>query len=230
MTKLFKKDKKVDVFWNTCKITDLQRICQCCIVWLCHRIQQEQIMYREWSLLSPKSFSALTLLVGCQEEHPACKSWVMGCWCDYLSGARCRLFACGPADATAIQKLRHLLPHLNPDSFYLSVTGLPRLTTTAAKEMSSVSRHSIVWDECLWNDRFCVEWDVKLVACWRSCCCYHAVCCKLWYWMCMCSGGCRKQCVKVRRRLCPWSGLTLSTHWHLPLVYMSWQLPVSWVH
>ena len=24
----------------------------------------------------------------------------MGCWCGYLSGARCRLFAYGPADAT----------------------------------------------------------------------------------------------------------------------------------
>jgi len=26
------------------------------------------------------------------------------CWHDYLSGARCRLFACGPADAAAIPK------------------------------------------------------------------------------------------------------------------------------
>ena len=42
------------------------------------------------------------LLVGRQEEHPACKkNWVVGCWHGYLSGARCRL-AYGPADATAI--------------------------------------------------------------------------------------------------------------------------------
>ena len=33
----------------------------------------------------------------------------------YLSGARCKLFAYGPADATAIPKPRHLLLHLNPD-------------------------------------------------------------------------------------------------------------------
>ena len=46
------------------------------------------------------SFSALTLLVGRQEGHPACKNRVVGCWCGYLSGARCRL-AYGPADATA---------------------------------------------------------------------------------------------------------------------------------
>ena len=43
-----------------------------------------------------------------QEAHPACKNWVMRCWCGYLSGARCRLFACGPADATAIPKPHHL--------------------------------------------------------------------------------------------------------------------------
>ena len=49
--------------------------------------------------------------------------WV---WCGFLSGARCRLFAYGPADATASQN-HHLLPHLNPDWFYLSGTSLPRL-------------------------------------------------------------------------------------------------------
>jgi len=44
------------------------------------------------------------LLVGRQEEHPACiKNSVMRCWCGYLSGARCRLFAHGPADDTASQ-------------------------------------------------------------------------------------------------------------------------------
>jgi len=47
------------------------------------------------------AFSALMLLVGRQEGHPACKKseW-WGCWHGYLSGARCRL-AYGPADATA---------------------------------------------------------------------------------------------------------------------------------
>ena len=47
------------------------------------------------------AFSALTLLVGRQEGHPACKKTrVVGYWHGYLSGARCRL-AYGPADATA---------------------------------------------------------------------------------------------------------------------------------
>jgi len=48
------------------------------------------------SLLSSRvtttnTFSALTLLVGWQEGHPACKNWVVGCWHGRLSGARCRL-------------------------------------------------------------------------------------------------------------------------------------------
>ena len=46
------------------------------------------------------AFSALKLLVGRQEGHPACKNRVVRCWRGYLYGARCRL-ACGPADATA---------------------------------------------------------------------------------------------------------------------------------
>jgi len=51
----------------------------------------------------------------------------MRCWCGYLFGARCRLFAYGLADAIASQKTHHVLPHLNPDWFYLSGTGLSRL-------------------------------------------------------------------------------------------------------
>jgi len=35
------------------------------------------------------AFSALTLLVGRQEEHPACKNQVVRYWHGYLSEARC---------------------------------------------------------------------------------------------------------------------------------------------
>ena len=45
------------------------------------------------------AFSALTLLVGQQEGHPACKK-LSGGVLAWLSGARCRL-AYGPDDATA---------------------------------------------------------------------------------------------------------------------------------
>jgi len=47
--------------------------------------------------------SALTLLVGRQEEHPVCKKiGLMRC---NLSGARCKWFAYGPADATTTHRL-----------------------------------------------------------------------------------------------------------------------------
>ena len=61
-------------------------------------------------------FSALTLLVGWQEEHPACKKLSDGCWCGYLSGAKYKWFAYGPADAIAtpsslaLLKSRMVLP------------------------------------------------------------------------------------------------------------------------
>ena len=47
------------------------------------------------------AFSALTLLVGPQEEHPVCENFVIRCWRGYLSEARCKPFPYGPADATA---------------------------------------------------------------------------------------------------------------------------------
>ena len=49
--------------------------------------------------LRQQASSALTLLTGRQEEHPACKHSVMRCWCGYLSGARC--FTLGPQRRTA---------------------------------------------------------------------------------------------------------------------------------
>jgi len=50
------------------------------------------------------AFSALMLLVGWQEGHPACEKLSVVCWHGYLSGARCRL-AYGPADTTATSLL-----------------------------------------------------------------------------------------------------------------------------
>jgi len=49
------------------------------------------------------AFSALMLLVGRQEGHPACKK-LSGGMLAWLSGIRCRL-AYGPADATATHYL-----------------------------------------------------------------------------------------------------------------------------
>jgi len=55
-----------------------------------------------WATLPTLAFSALTLLVGRQEGHPACKKLSGGvlAWLSVWNEARCRL-AYGPADATA---------------------------------------------------------------------------------------------------------------------------------
>ena len=66
-------------------------------------------------LICDIAFSAVTLLVGRQEERPARKK-PSGCLRGYLSGARCRL-AYRPADATATHCL---LLQQNPVWFYLS--------------------------------------------------------------------------------------------------------------
>jgi len=65
------------------------------------------------------AFSALTLLVGWQEGHPACKKLSGG----VLAWLCVWRLAYGQADATATHCL---LLQLNPDWFYLSGTGSPR--------------------------------------------------------------------------------------------------------
>jgi len=60
------------------------------------------------------AFSALTLLVGCQEEHPACKNWLKRCWCGYLPRTRCRLFAYGPAESHCHPKTPSSLASFKP--------------------------------------------------------------------------------------------------------------------
>ena len=49
------------------------------------------------------------------------------------------MFAYGPADATAIPKPHHLLPHLDPDWFYLSGTGLSKVV---------MEKEAIKWQYC----------------------------------------------------------------------------------
>jgi len=58
---------------------------------------------------------------GRQEGHPACKNWVMGYWCGYMSGARCRLQICIWPSWCHCHSLS--LAIVNPDWFYLSGTG-----------------------------------------------------------------------------------------------------------
>jgi len=78
-----------------------------------------------WLCLLQFAFSALTLLVGRQEGHPACKNWVVGYWHGCLSGARCRWFANGPANATATPSS---LASLKSRMVHLSGAHLPRFS------------------------------------------------------------------------------------------------------
>jgi len=71
------------------------------------------------------AFSALTLLVGQQEGHPACRNWVVRYWHGYLSEVRCKWFAYGPADATATPSS---LASVKSRMVYVSSASLPRLS------------------------------------------------------------------------------------------------------
>ena len=53
--------------------------------------------------------------------------WCVGVVVCLERGVDC-FWSYGPADATAVPKPHHLLPHSNPDWFYLSGTGLPGLS------------------------------------------------------------------------------------------------------
>ena len=58
----------------------------------------EVVLVLFYCLLSLQCFDTVSWA-----EYPACKYWAIGCWSGCLSGARCRLFAYGPADVTASQ-------------------------------------------------------------------------------------------------------------------------------
>jgi len=53
------------------------------------------------------------------------RNWVIRCWCGYLSGARCKWFAYGPANATATP---FSLAPVKSRMVYLSGAGLPGLS------------------------------------------------------------------------------------------------------
>jgi len=79
----------------------------------------------------------LTLLVGRQEGHPACKKtewWGAGMVISLERGADLHMAQLMPVPLTVscFSKIQigftFLLPRLNPDWFYLSGTGSPRLS------------------------------------------------------------------------------------------------------
>jgi len=74
-----------------------------CAVWLSIRVSAYMhiVCLLLCYVMCINAFSALTLLVGQREGHPACKNWVVTYWRVYLSGARCKWFAYGPAASSS---------------------------------------------------------------------------------------------------------------------------------
>ena len=71
------------------------------------------------------------------------KNWVVRYWCGYLSGARCKWFAYGPADATAT---RHLLLQSNPECFtFLVPVSQVVLEKRLLRECSRVVVTMLLW-------------------------------------------------------------------------------------
>jgi len=89
------------------------------------------------------AFSALMLLVGRQEGHPACKNWVVRYWRGYLSGARCIWFEYGPADATATPSSLAPVKWQNGLPFWRQLTQVV-LEKTPLNGCSVVLQHSVI--------------------------------------------------------------------------------------
>ena len=112
-------------WWNNCVATYRRNDIRWTI-WrsqavVCSWQKQQTQSINSLSLLLPSvlfAFSALTLLVWRQEEQPACKNWVMRCWCGYLSerDADClntvQLMPCHPNTLSSLAsfKSRLVLP------------------------------------------------------------------------------------------------------------------------
>ena len=105
-----------------------------------HSILKDLFIKEKWLLFSASLCIVIVVVVlivlpsvlrrcwlGCRKGIRPVKNLSGGCWHGYQSRARCRL-AYVPADATAVPKPYHLLPHLHPDWFYYSGTSLPRLS------------------------------------------------------------------------------------------------------
>jgi len=101
------------------------------------------------------AFSALTLLVGRQEGHPACKNWAVWCWCGSLSGTRCR-FAYGPANAAATHYLLLQWTQISLTFLVLDHMGSP------GKRAIAIKRVLLLFAQ-LMDDPNWLIWDLQLL-------------------------------------------------------------------
>ena len=131
---LYKKSKMTRIYVMKCCLRTLTCAASVVSMVRCHcTIAAAAFIF---TVCSHCAFSALKLLVGRHEEHPACKNWLMRCWCGCLSGARCWLVCMWCSWCQCIPEPHYLLSHLNTDLFYLSGTGLPRLSSKRGRWMA----------------------------------------------------------------------------------------------
>jgi len=93
-------------------------------------------------------YGALTLLVGRQQGHPACKKlWVVGCWHGCLSGARCRL-AYDPADLMPLPPTVSCFSKMQTGFTFLVLAHLDSPEKRAVKRVC-------VWQHMLFFGEWC---------------------------------------------------------------------------
>ena len=106
----------VSGWWVQCHVLCQQWCCACWRWWntesyeacCCTRdTQLGSVNFSCWKFLWIFKILKWRCWLGSRKGIRPVKYWVVGCWCGYLSGVRCRL-AYGPADATATYCL--LLP------------------------------------------------------------------------------------------------------------------------
>ena len=140
------------------------------------------------------AFSALTLLVGRQEEHPACKNWVVGCWCGCLSGCHCHSLSLALVKSRLVllfwYRLTQVVLEKGPLNgvcvcvcdmkviYALQVSRIwemeamaSRVVTIAAQKMAALCSSS------------CQQWRWK-TSCWETRWLHWTRKCSLWYDVC----------------------------------------------
>jgi len=115
------------IFFTSCHPTDSTKVMEKKRYYNLHNYFYQYLLHLYFIYLAVFAFIALTLLVWHQEEHQACKN------CDeelvWLSvSSEVQAVCIWSSRCHCIPEPHHLLPHLNPGWFYLSGTGLPRLS------------------------------------------------------------------------------------------------------
>ena len=110
------------------------------------------------------AFSALTLLVGCQQGHPARKNLTAEVLVRLSSAAKCKQLAYGSADATATPIICYLVTILNGLSFL--VPAYPGFPGKGGQQISSLlfrgySSFGWVPVKTIFGNRFYAQWTVS---------------------------------------------------------------------